>query len=275
MKRSHKKIRIGVLGCGAIGSRIAKSCRKELKDFCTLSALYDVDHKRAVHLAQAFGHGRLAQNSVDQLLKTCDLMVEATNATDPRPLIRRALLRRKDVLVMSAGKILRAPGLLSLAQKQNCRLLVPSGAIAGIDAVKAARLVKISRITLTTRKPVSGFKGNLYLQKRGINPESLKKETVLFAGKVDRAVKYFPQNINVAAVLALASGASAKIRIRILTSPAFRTNSHEIELLGDFGRIVTRTENVVCPDNPKTSYLAVLSAIATLKNFCGGIGVGT
>jgi len=153
--------------------------------------------------------------------------------------------------------------------------LVPSGAVAGIDSLKAARFAKISSVTLTTRKPICGFKGNEYLQRRKIDLTKIKKETVLFAGSVQDAVRYFPQNINVAAVLALASGNPKKLRIRILTSPEFTRNSHEIDIQGDFGRIVTRTENTVCPDNPKTSYLAVLSAIAALENFCKGTGVGT
>ncbi|MFA5260321.1 MAG: aspartate dehydrogenase domain-containing protein, partial [Candidatus Omnitrophota bacterium] len=92
---------------------------------------------------------------------------------------------------------------------------------------------------------------------------------------VDDAVRHFPRNINVAATLAIASHAKSKIIIRILTSPEYTINSHEIDIQGDFGHMVSRTENVICPDNPKTSYLAVLSAIQTLKEFCSGVRVGT
>ena len=98
---------------------------------------------------------------------------------------------------------------------------------------------------------------------------------VIFEGDVDSAVKYFPKNINVAATLALACGAKEKILVRLMTSPEYKTNSHEIEVIGDFGRMVALTDNVVCPDNPKTSYLAVLSAIQTLKQFFSGVKIGT
>jgi len=202
-------------------------------------------------------------------------MVEATNAKNLQPLICKAIQRRKNVLVMSTGKILRSPRLLKLAQANHCRLLIPSGAIAGIDALKAAGLARISSITLTTRKPVKGFSGNEYLKQKDIDLSRLTTDTVIFSGPVSAAVKYFPQNINVAAVLALATTAGKKLRVCIIASPTQKRNSHEVEIVGDFGRIVTRTENEICPDNPKTSYLAVLSAIQTIKDFCSGVRVGT
>ncbi|MBI5149605.1 MAG: DUF108 domain-containing protein [Candidatus Omnitrophica bacterium] len=202
-------------------------------------------------------------------------MIEAVNARSTRKIIRQALLKRKHVLAMSVGKLLKAKDLFQLARDSRCRLLIPSGAVAGVDAVKAASLASIHQIKLTTRKPLSGFAGNLYLKKKGIDPAKIKEETILFEGSVESSVKFFPQNINVAATLALASGAGGKMAVRILTSPEYKTNSHEVEVTGDFGRIVTRTENVVCPENPKTSYLAVLSAVQTLRQFCLGTYVGT
>ncbi len=202
-------------------------------------------------------------------------MVEAVNAPDTRQLVRQAVLAKKDVLIMSVGKFIDGDSILKLTQKMGARLLIPSGAIAGIDAIKAAGLEKISQITLTTRKPVYGFADNAYVQARRINLSQIKKETILFDGNVKEAVRCFPQNINVAATIALASNAKDKMRIRISTSPEFKVNSHEIEVIGEFGRMVTKTENVVCPDNPKTSYLAVLSAVQTLKQYFDEVRIGT
>lgn len=268
-------MRIGIIGCGAIGSRMAKSITKDMTRQCRLSGLYDVDLGKARTLERQLRKKGLAKASLEGLLKDCDLVVEAVNAPGTRDIIAKALKKRKDVLVMSVGKILNDPNLFSLAHKNRCSLIVPSGAIAGMDAIKAAAPLKFSSLTLTTRKPVSGFKNNPYLRQKSINVDNITAETVLFDGDVQRAVEFFPQNINVAATLALASQAPGKLRIRILTSPDFKTNSHEIEAVGDFGRIVTRTENVVCPDNPKTSYLAVLSAVQTLKQYVNNSHIGT
>ena len=275
MASKTKKIKIGIVGCGAIGSRIAKSIENELKDIYQLTGLYDIKVQKSRDLERSLKIQRIVKSSLDNLLKTCELMVEAVNATNTRTIIYKALKAKCHVLAMSVGQLLNASDIFRLAGKNQCYLLLPSGAIAGIDAIKAISSVHIQSITLTTRKSISGFADLPYLMDRGIDLSQITKETILFEGDVDSAVKFFPQNINVAATIALASKAKKKITIRMITSPTFTTNSHEIEIVGDFGRLVTRTENVVCPDNPKTSYLAVLSAIQTLKEFGQNVKIGT
>lgn len=270
-----RKLRIGILGCGAIGSRIAKSIGDDLKAHCRLTGFYDCDPLKMQSLGHVLKKSGLAQRSLKELIKNCDLMVEAVNAAHTEKFVREAVASRKHVLAMSVGKLLGKKNLFSLAAKNRCQILIPSGAIAGLDALKAASLAQVDEIVLTSRKPLNGFSQSEYLTKKNVDLSSITKETVLFSGSVADAVKYFPQNINVASTLALASGLTQKIRVRIITSPEYKVNSHEIEINGAFGRIVTRTENVTCPDNPKTSYLAVLSAIRTLKDFCSGTRIGT
>ena len=255
MTLQNKKIRIGILGCGAIGSRIAKSVKKELKATYRLNGLYDITHEKAYQLEKSLKINNLIKPSFKKFLSSVDIVVEAVNSPDTAWIIKQAIKARKHVLSMSVGKLLKSSDIFRLATKNRCCVLLPSGAVAGIDAIKAASLGNISSITLTTRKPPGGFGHNPHLISRGINLAKITEETVLFQGTVDEAVKYFPQNINVAATVALAA--------------------HELEVLGDFGRIVTRTDNVVCPDNPKTSYLAVLSGIQTLKQFSQGLKIGT
>ncbi|HBR15457.1 MAG TPA: aspartate dehydrogenase [Candidatus Omnitrophica bacterium] len=275
MRLQKQKIKIGIVGCGAIGSGIARSIVKDFKKNCLLTALFDIDQEKSSQLAKKLSSNRITKSSLSETIKKCDLMVESVNAENTHRIILEAVKGKRNVLAMSVGKLLNADSLFRLAQRNNCTILLPSGAIAGIDAIKAASLVKIHKITLTTRKPPSSFLNNAYIMKKGVDLEKLKKETILFEGDVDTAVECFPQNVNVAATLALASHAKEKIFVRILTSPTYTTNTHEIEMEGEFGRLYTRTENVVSPDNPKTSYLAVLSGIQTLKQFCEGIMVGT
>ncbi|MCK5580358.1 MAG: aspartate dehydrogenase [Candidatus Omnitrophica bacterium] len=272
---SKNKIKVGIIGCGAIGSGIAKSVVQDLRHLCEISGLYDLDQQKVDTLEQSLNQTDLKRSSLEEILKDCDLMVEAVNATNTQDLIRTALTAKKDILVMSVGKLLNADDLFSLAAENHVTLLIPTGAIAGIDAIKAASLAGITKITLTTRKPPAGLSGIPYIESQGIDLDKITGETVIFDGDVTAAVKHFPQNINVAATLALACNAKDKLTIRIISSPTYTKNSHEIEAEGDFGRIVTLTENIACPDNPKTSYLAVLSGIQALKDFCQNIRIGT
>ncbi len=272
---NRKKFKVGILGCGAIGSRIAKSIQTDLKSFCQLSGLYDIVPQKAFQLGKNLHTKNLVKQSFQKLIQSSDLIIEATAAKDTKDLIFSVLKAKKSILVMSVGKLLNAPNLFRLAKKNRCYLLLPSGAVSGLDALKAASLSKFSSLTLTTRKPLAGFTHSTYIRDNHIDLQSIKTEKMIFNGNVDEAVKCFPENINVAATIALASQAKSKMIIKIITSPHFKTNSHEIEAFGDFGHMIMRTDNVICPDNPKTSYLAVLSAIQTLKQFFNTIKIGT
>lgn len=274
MKYRNGKLRLGIIGCGAIGSRIALSTKKELKNLFKVAALYDIDAVKAARLARGFASARAA-SSMDELVQSCDIVVEAVNTSATIDIVHRALRAKKSILVMSVGRLLNESSLFALAEKNHCRLILPSGAIAGLDAVKAASLAGITSVTLTSRKPPAGFANNAFLKSRRINLENVKKETVLFNGRVSEAVKRFPQNINVAAALQLACGKGAQLKVRIIADPKVKRNTHEILLEGACGRITTKTENTICPDNPKTSYLAVLSGIQTLKQVFFSVKIGT
>jgi aspartate dehydrogenase len=177
---------------------------------------------------------------------------------------------------MSVGGVVDFSRRLSaLAKKNGVKVYIPSGAIAGIDALKAARHGKIKKVILSTYKNPRSFKGVRYVDEKKIKLDKIKKDTVLFSGSAKEAVKLFPQNINVAAVLSIAGIGRDKTRVRIVASPSITKNIHQIEIESQAGKILTRTENTLHPDNPKTSYLAYLSAVATLKQLFEPVKVGT
>jgi len=179
-------------------------------------------------------------------------------------------------MIMSVGGVVKGFDILSkLAVRNNCKVYIPSGAISGIDALKAAGMGKVMRVTLTTTKNPLAFKGVKYIEERKINLNNINQEVVLFSGKAKDAVRYFPQNINVAAVLSLAGIGVDKTRVRVVASPKVFKNVHEIKIESAAANISTRTENILHPDNPKTSYLAVLSAVAVLKGILEPIKIGT
>ena len=188
MRLQKQKIKIGIVGCGAIGSGIARSIVKDFKKNCLLTALFDIDQEKSSQLAKKLSSNRITKSSLSETIKKCDLMVESVNAENTHRIILEAVKGKRNVLAMSVGKLLNADSLFRLAQRNNCTILLPSGAIAGIDAIKAASLVKIHKITLTTRKPPSSFLNNAYIMKKGVDLEKLKKETILFEGDVDTAV---------------------------------------------------------------------------------------
>jgi len=130
-------------------------------------------------------------------------------------------------------------------------------------------------VVLTTSKPPAGLAGAPFVAENQIDLDEIKERTVLFEGTAQEAVKAFPANINVAASLSLAGIGPQRTQVRIIADPELSANVHQIEVIGKFGKLTTRTENLPSPSNPKTSYLAALSAVATLKSITEAAKIGT
>jgi len=269
-----KWLRVGIIGCGFIGTELAKLSKRELSDITELSALYDVRREKAVTLGSFLKCEHAVVKSADEVFKKSDLIIECASPAAVKPLLERAIKGSKSILIMSVGGLIRGRGLLSKAREKGVNVYLPSGAIAGIDGLKAAKLSAIRKVTLTTRKPPRGLEGAPYLKKKDINLRAIKKETVIFEGNASEAVKAFPKNVNVASVLSIAGLGAKKTKVRIATSPKYRRNTHEIEIEGGFGRISIKAENVPS-ENPRTSKLAALSAMATLWGIADSVKIGT
>ncbi|MBP7216847.1 MAG: DUF108 domain-containing protein [Candidatus Omnitrophica bacterium] len=270
-------LRIGIVGCGAIGTSLANIITKIFFREAKVVALFDLDRSKAQGLSRALTKkNSLAKSSLSSLLQSSQLIIEAASAHSSFQIAKHAVASGKDVMIMSVGGIAQHyRALYALAQKRKARIYIPSGAISGIDAVKACAESRITNVVLTTRKNPAAFKNVRYLERKNVQLDKIKKDTVLFYGPAKQAVKFFPQNINVAAVLSLAGVGLTKTKVRIIASPCLRSNIHEISVESAAGVVVTTTNNIVHPDNPKTSFLAVLSATAMLRRILSPVVIGS
>ena len=200
---------------------------------------------------------------LNTLIVKSDLIIESATKNVIGEILKDKNLDKKGkkLMIMSTGGLINN---LDLLEKiKHCEILLPSGAIAGLDAIKSVS-GKIKSLNLTTTKPIRGLEGAPYVVNNKINLNRLKLKKVIFEGNLKEAVAGFPQNINVAATLFLASKFT-DVKVKIIADPNTIFNTHEIQVAGDFGIINTKTQNLPSK-NPKTSYLAVLSAIQTIKN---------
>jgi aspartate dehydrogenase len=213
--------------------------------------------------------------SLADLIDRSDLILEAASADLALHLVCRALRQHRDILVMSVGGLLQNSSWRRAASRSRGRVYIPSGALAGLDGMKAMASGTIRRVSLTTRKPPAALAAAPYVQARKLNLSTLRRPTVVFEGNPRDVVRAFPQNTNVAAALALAVGtAGRRARVRVIADPGIRTNIHEIDVEGDCGRITCRIQSRPSR-NPKTSELAVRSAVATLARIFSPIAIGT
>ncbi len=283
------KIRVGVVGCGAIGSEICRAIDRdevngrELDLGMELKFLIDKHPEKIERLCKRLRKKpsiiKSDSTELDIILEEVDLIIECASQAAVREFVIPALKRGKEVMILSVGALLCEPGLFeeieSISKEKGCKVYVPSGAVAGIDGLKSGAIGGIQSVELTTRKPPSGFEGNEYVKERGIDLFSIKKKEMLFMGSAKDAERLFPENVNVAASLSIAGIGSEATKVKIVADPSAEENVHEIVVKGEFGKLFVRVENVPSIANPKTSYLAALSAIATLKSISYSIRVGT
>ncbi|MDR3222886.1 MAG: aspartate dehydrogenase [Methanobrevibacter sp.] len=250
---------VGILGCGAISNLIINKI--ENNNEIMVKYFYDRDIEKAENLAY-ISNGTAVLNFQDMVDKV-DLILESASQIAVKKFIPQVLKKGKDVIVMSVGALLDNDlwnEMKDISKKTGAKIHIPSGAIAGLDAIKAGSVGEIKKVVLTTRKSPSSL------------GRDVSKEEVLFVGKASEAVKKFPLNINVAATLSIAS--NLDIDVKILVDPKVDRNIHQVFVKGDFGEVTTETKNLPCESNPKTSILAAYSAIQLLNGLTEPFNLG-
>ncbi len=257
-------IRVGIVGMGVIGTHIAEAITKGIPGVGLAG----------VSVRDAATAGRYPSLPLEELIQRSDLVVEAATQAALREFAPAVLAAGKHLMVLSVGGLV---GVLDewarLAEKHGCRILVPSGAIAGLDGMKGAREGAITAVTMETRKPPRGLAGAPYIEQKKINLDAITVETLIFEGPATEAVKAFPANVNVVAALSLAGLGPEKTRIKLYAVPDQRRNQHRITIEGEFGSIRIEIENVPS-ENPRTGKLSYLSAIAMLRELGSSVQVG-
>ena len=253
-------MKVGIIGCGAIANLITSSIVPE-DNGIDIAYFFDKDIERAENLASLAGG--VAVLHFDEMLNDVDLVLECASPDSVKYFAPKVLKQGIDMIIMSIGAFMDKEfytEILSIAKENGAKIHLPSGAVVGLDGIKAVAKFGLKEVTLVTRK----------------SPKSLGKdidvEEVLFEGKASEAVKEFPLNINVAATISLAC--NKDIDVKIIVDPNVDRNVHEITAKGDFGEFKTITMNYPCSANPKTSMLAALSAIRLLKSLNETISVG-
>ena len=252
---------LGIIGCGAIGTDVAKAADKMVE----IEKIYllDIDKKAEMKLCKNIKKGTI--KSVEDFLPKVDVVFEAASQKAVNEYAEVVLNLGKDLVLMSVGSLFDdefKEKLEKIAREKKCKIYLPSGAVCGIDGILSASIDVIDEVTLVTTKPPKALGKNF------------DKRTVVFNGNARDAVKEFPMNINVAASLSLAGVGFDNTHVEIVADPVATRNSHKILAHGKFGRLRAEVENMPNPNSPKSSYMASLSAIATLKRIVNPIQIG-
>lgn len=258
------------MGCGAIGTEIALAIDSG-KVNAQLTHIYDFDKNKSEILAlKLIKKPVIVENPHLLSSNPVDIVVEAASQDAVRNHALSILQNRRDLMIMSVGALLDESildVLLEACSEFKKSIYLPSGAIAGLDAIKSVKN-EIESLTLVTTKNPKSLKGAKFFETHTMDIDTIKNPVTIFDGNAKEAVKLFPANINVAALLSLAGLGSEKTKVRIVADPNTDKNTHSIEAKGEFGKITITVENVPDKNNPKTSRLAILSAIECLRGIC-------
>jgi aspartate dehydrogenase len=266
-------LRVGLGGFGAIGGTLARRLDQGLPGL-RLVAVSARDAARAearvADLASPVPVVPLAE-----LARLADVVVECVPAAAFRMVALPAIEAGRILMPVSAGQLLEHADLVAMTKASSARIIVPTGALLGLDAVRAAAEGEINSVTMITRKPPVGLAGAPYLEAHGIDLEGLKQPQMVFEGSAREGARGFPANVNVAAALSLAGIGAERTRLEIWADPHLTRNTHRIVVEADAARFEMQIENVPTDENPRTGRITALSVIAALRRLTATFVVGS
>ena len=274
MSVSHKAVlRVGIGGLGAIGLELARRLDAGIGGL-KLTAVSARDQD-AARLRMNELRRQVPVIALSELATVSDVVVECAPASVFNQVAEPAIRMGKTLISVSVGGLLENWHLVELARATGARINVPSGAVLGLDAVRAAGLGNIKQVTIVTRKPPAGLVGAPHIEKQKINLDSVDQPLKVFEGSAKDGVKAFPANVNVAAALGLAGIGPDRTWLEVWADPLVNRNTHSITVESDSARCELKIENVPTDENPRTGRIVVLSVLAALKRLVDPLTVGT
>jgi len=265
---------VAVGGLGAIGLAVAKALDAGRLEGLRLTAVSARDVAKAQRAMSGFA-APVPVVPLGELAEHADVVVECVPAAAFADVAGPTVERGRIFMPISVGAMLRHMDLVDRARRTGARIIVPTGALIGLDAVRAAAEGTIREVRLVTRKPPLGLAGAPYLVENGIGVEGLTEAKRVFEGTAREGAAGFPANVNVAAALSLAGIGPDATRLEIWADPAVTRNMHTITVDADSARFTMSIENVPSEENPKTGKITALSVIAALRRLTAPLVAGT
>src|SRR6267378_513629 len=271
-KRGRTDLRVAIAGLGPIGRRVAEALDRGIDGLALVAVSVQNHEKHRSWLADLTSTPAVLP--IDALSEVADIVIECAPGKLVRSIVEPFVTSGKTAVVLSAGALLEHEDLVELAKRNGGQIVVPTGALIGLDAVTAAAVGKIHSVRMVTRKPILGLAGAPYLVENNIDIERITEPLKIFDGTAREAAKGFPANLNVAVALSLAGIGPDRTRLEIWADPALTRNVHRVDVESDSARFSMSIENIPS-ENPKTGLITALSVIAYLRKQRASLRVGT
>ena len=271
---ASQPLKLGIGGLGAIGMSVAR--RVDAGDIpgLQLVAVAARDPVKAqARIAELTSAPKLV--SLAGLAEAADVILECIPAAHFAEIAEPAVARGRIFMPLSVGQLLAHMSLIETAKSTGARIIVPSGALLGLDAVRAVAEGHVESVKIVTRKPPNGLAGAPYLRERGISMAAVTTPVMVFSGTAREAIRGFPANVNVAVALSLAGIGPDRTTVEIWADPGVTRNTHTIEVKSDSSDLSMTIANIPSLENPATGKVTALSAMAALRRLTAPLVVGT
>lgn len=266
-------MKVGLAGLGGIGLVVARALDEGL-DGLELAGVCGRDQAKARAKMSGFKNPAPTM-SAEELAATCDIIVECVPKAAFLEIAEPALKAGRIFVTVSGAGILANPDVIDLAKDNDARIILATGALLGLDAVRAAAEGTIHEVRMITRKPPNALVGAPHMVENNISVEGLTEAKKVFDGSARDGAAGFPANVNVAAALGLAGIGPDKTRLEIWADPALTRNTHSIRVDSDSARFEMTIENIQSEENPGTGKITALSVIACLRGLTTHFRVGS
>jgi aspartate dehydrogenase len=268
------KVNLAIAGLGAIGLAVARAVDAGRVPGLSLVAVAARDRAKAERaIGELRSVPRLA--GLAELAEAADVVLECLPAQHFAAVAAPAIARGRIFMPLSVGALIDHMDLVERARATGARILVPTGALLGLDAVRAAAEGAIASVRIVTRKPPAGLAGAPLIVARGLDLAGLKAPLKVFEGSARAAIAGFPANVNVAVALSLAGIGPDATEVEVWADPTVTRNTHTIVVRSDSADLTMTIENVPSQENPRTGKITPLSALAALRRLTAPLVVGS
>jgi aspartate dehydrogenase len=264
---------VGIAGFGTIGSAVGRRLKAGLEGMRLAGVTSGRPEKARERLADIGSDAPVL--SPVELAQTCHIIVECAPTEAFLSIAEPAMDAGRQVVTVSAAALIEHMEIVERARAKGGRIIIATGALLGLDAVRAAAQGEIYSVTMITRKPPRSLKGAPHLDRIGVDVMALETPALLFDGSAREGARGFPANVNVAAALALAGVGPDRTRLQIWADPGLERNTHTIKVEADSAAFEMSIQNVPSLEKPGTGRITALSMIAALEGLVSPLKVGS
>ncbi|WP_033077148.1 aspartate dehydrogenase [Thalassotalea sp. ND16A] len=269
----NRTLKVGIAGFGTIGQVVGQALNDGM-DGLELTAVTSGNLDKAKSNLNGYAKS-VAVVAADQLVDLVDVIVECAPTTAFMSVAEPTLKQGKILVTVSGAAILQHPGIVETAKANGGQIILATGALLGLDAVRAAAESTIHSVKMVTRKPPTSLTKAKFIIENNIDISNLSEPLQVFKGSAREGAEKFPSNVNVAAALGLAGVGADETQLEIWADPTKTRNTHYIDVDADSASFSLTIENVPTIENPGTGRITALSVITALRSIAAPIRVGS